>query len=169
MRCAEQTPQYPGSNLESVGFRELRFQATPLADLAWGSASLVETFQGLDPAEKSPEGAFRWAHGSETSCTFQANAGERIRLDFAFTNILPNQSVRLLLNGRTVGTYDRLLSQKWLRETVADTLSLTATAGKNRLVFQFAAYNGRDATSTFAPEDTRLLAAAFTRLRIEKD
>ena len=169
MRCAAKTPQYPGSNLESVGFRELRFQATPLAALAWGSASLVETFQGLTPEETSPEGNFRWGHGPETSCTFQAKAGERIRLDFAFCNVLPDQSVQLLFNGRTVAAYDHLPRQKWLRETIADTLSLTTDAGENRLVFRFAAYNGQDAAATFAPGDTRPLAAAFTRLRIEKD
>lgn len=167
MVCDVLTPSYPGSNLDTVKFNELWLKVTPLTDFRFGSTSLLETFQGLDPEENTPEGRFRWGHGPVTSCSFQVRKAQSVRVAYAFTNVIPGQEVTITHNGDVVGKLKDLLAQKWLTDVVRGELTLEARPGENTVNFQFSKYNGQCNTSTFAPKDTRPMAVAFTKLTIE--
>lgn len=167
--CGVRQPAYPGSNLNTVGFKAFTFSVTPIDEFRWGSLVFLEKFNGLDPQEESAQGRFRWSHGPETSCTFVADSDCAIVLDYSFCNPLPDQSIDILLNGISIKSYHNIPASPWMTNTLEEKLHVRASKGENTVTFRFKKFNGLDPSSTFSLNDSRPLAAPFVKFRIEKE
>lgn len=167
--CGVRQPAYPGSNLDTVGFRALKFSVTPIDEFRWGSLTFLEQFSGLDPQEESAQGKFRWAHGPETSCTFVADSDYAAVLDYSFSNPLPDQGIDILLNGNIIKSYNNIPDTPLMKSNLKEKIHFLAPKGENTIIFRFKKYNGLNQSTTFAPDDSRPLAAPFAKLRIDRD
>ncbi len=119
---------------------------------------------GLDDIEIDPLGKWRWAYGGTIGLKFTAEAGQRLRIEFAINNPIPSQGLSILANGQDVYSVKDIPAQKWLVEKVEGTCQMTAKAGENQvnLVFSKGNHQGFD----FAPADARPLNGAVLHLVI---
>jgi hypothetical protein len=72
------------------------------------------------------------------------------------------------VNGKILRTYSDLKPHRWLQDGIDDVLPFKSTSGNNTVVFHYLKGNGNCPDCTFASQETRALAVAFTNLRIEK-
>ncbi|GFK95167.1 hypothetical protein NNJEOMEG_03025 [Fundidesulfovibrio magnetotacticus] len=120
---------------------------------------------GLDDIEIDPLGKWRWAYGGMIGLKFTAEAGQRLRIEFAINNPIPGQGLSIQANGVEVYKATDIPAQKWLVEKREGTCQITAKAGENQvnLVFLQGNHQGFD----FAPADARTLNAAVLHLSID--
>jgi len=168
MRCDRRTPSYAGANLDTVGFQQLEIMNSPLRDVAFGSLSVNETTEGLNPLESSAEGLFRWGVSPGTVLSFQTGQETSMTLGYRFSSPIPGQTVMVEVNGNILKTYSDLKPHRWLQEGIDDVLLFKSISGNNTVVFHYLKGNGGCPDCTFAAQDPRALAVAFTNLRIEK-
>lgn len=167
MQCDIRTPSYPGANLDTVGFHQMELTNTPLRDVAFGSLSVSEATAGLNPPEATAEGLFRWGLSPGTTMSFQAAQESPMTLAYRFSNPIPGQTVMVEVNGQILRTYSDLQPHRWLQDGIDDVLPFKSVTGNNTIVFHYLKGNGSCQDCTFAPQDSRPLAVAFTTLRLE--
>lgn len=121
------------------------------------------TVTGIDLIEKNAQTSWRWAIGPETRLTFKLAKAQPLLVVFSFNNPISDQDVVIEANGKTV---DKILDIKQNGAIIQHSVEFQAVEGVNTVVFKYKNWNKRPVT--FAPEDPRQMAVAFTQLAIEK-
>lgn len=119
----------------------------------------------IDDPEHSGDSRFRWGNGPESILLFHVSKPEPFALEMDASSAIPAQRVEVLLNGHTAGALDLPEAKK----SGSARLSLQAAAGTNVILLRYARWNHGDhddPAETFAPQESRSLAAAFTRLKL---
>jgi len=120
---------------------------------------------GIDDPEQAAHSRFRWGKGPESILLFHAPEPEQVAFEMDASSPIPGQRVEVLLNGNSAGALDLPTAGK----SRAARLAMQAVAGTNVILLRYARWNHGDhgdPAETFAPHETRSLAAAFTRLRL---
>jgi len=120
---------------------------------------------GIDDPEQSDNSRFRWGKGPESILLFHTLEPAPVALEVEASSAIPGQRVEVLLNGHAAGALDLPTAGK----SGSARLSLQAAAGTNVILLRYARWNHgdhADPSETFAPHESRTLAAAFTRLRL---
>ncbi|KHK04338.1 glycosyltransferase family 39 protein [Desulfovibrio sp. TomC] len=162
-------PSMTGNSGAFVRLKAISMYANAIAAEILGSSSLDVHEEGVGPVEQGEAGQWRWALGEATTLRFTLPQAGVVTADLAINNPIPGQTVELLFNGRPLEEIRELPADKWLSPSVARHLRLEGQPGDNTLTVRFAAWNGKEAApgATFAPGDGRLLAGAFTKLRLD--
>ena len=166
LRVVPVTPGYPGGNqcLTALHALKINVDAPELDLLATAGTDAGVALEGLGGIEKEGGHVWRWARGPQSSLTFEAGGATELNLEFTLDNPVPDQTVRVVVNGREVQAYRNLPANAWHNPSLDERLSIPVTPGKNNITFAFTAWNHQGAD--FAPADPSPLAGAFTRLRL---
>jgi hypothetical protein len=119
----------------------------------------------IDDPEQADHSRFRWGKGPESILLFHAPVPEQVGFELEASSPIPGQRVEVLLNGNSAGTLDLPTAGT----SGSARLAMQAAAGTNVILLRYARWNHGDhgdPAETFAPHETRSLAAAFTRLRL---
>ncbi|OLN31126.1 putative inner membrane protein [Desulfovibrio sp. DV] len=164
-------PNMTGNSGIFVRLKAVSLYANAIAAESLGSSSLDVQEEGIGPVEQGDAGQWRWALGAESTLRFTLPEADAVTADLAINNPIPGQAITLLFNGLPLADIRDLAADKWLSPTVERHLRLEGRQGENTVTVRFAAWNGKPdvPSATFAPGDGRLLAGAFTRLRLERE
>lgn len=159
------------------GFNNLpdspRFNALEIAldapDPAFDS-DLPVVEAGINPPEQGPCGLFRWGYGPESLLFFHLDEDREVFLDVTAASPIPGQNLLLLLDDAPLGELALPQSQPGSAcAGAASSLRIDGKKGSHLIRMRYDHWNhapGADPAVTFAPGDTRPLAAAFSRLRL---
>ncbi|WP_144005065.1 hypothetical protein [Solidesulfovibrio fructosivorans] len=148
--------------------------ATPWRDLARDLGPVPPAFfLPLDARSKGAQTALEtgphgekilWGYGPKTRLRFHTLAPMRLRLCYAFTSPVRDQTVAVAVNEHPVAAYDARKSGLPDDAGHPACRDFTSRAGDNRISFAYRAWNhGGD---DFAADDPRPLAATFTMLQL---
>jgi len=170
LRCAmdrkSAVPGYIGYDNTVLSFDAMRIYANSLEQERFVSSTLDIASEGLGTPEHDHAESYAWAYGPKTTLTFTSPEDTSVTIDYAFNNPIPNQDVALYCNGKEVRVHRNLPAQPWLRDATSGTLVVPAVKGANTIEFVYRAWNHcpQDASASFAPNDGRPMALAFTKL-----
>ncbi|MFP5220965.1 MAG: glycosyltransferase family 39 protein [Acidobacteriota bacterium] len=148
---------------ESPGFNGMTVSLSPADDQFDFEIPVVQS--QIDAPEQSGDSRFRWGKGPESILLFATSSPEPVTLELDASSPIPAQRVEVLLNGSSAGALDL----PHAGETGSLRLTLPCAAGSNVILLRYARWNHgdhADPAETFAPQESRTLAAAFTRLRL---
>lgn len=120
---------------------------------------------GINDPEQGNGARFRWGNGPESIILFHTPEPEQVVLEMEASSAIPAQRVEVLLNGHSAGSLDLPAAG----QSGSARLAMQAAAGTNVILLRYARWNHgdhNDPAETFAPQESRSLAAAFTRLRL---
>ncbi|EKO39239.1 MAG: Dolichyl-phosphate-mannose-protein mannosyltransferase [Solidesulfovibrio magneticus str. Maddingley MBC34] len=165
----------PESNVSFYGISDsIRFEKMDVAVSEPDGvldADVAVDMEHIGEVETVPEGRFRWGDGPQSAMRFHLDRPEPMRLDMACNNPIPGQTVEILVNGVVMGKVGPLAAQPWLAQTTPVHLDFAGQAGDNVVTLRYGAYNHQEPAapgSTFAPDDGRPLALAFTTLKLSR-
>lgn len=165
----------PESNVSFYSISDsIRFEKMDIAvsetDAAL-DADVAVAMEHIGEIETVPEGRFRWGLGPQSTMRFHLERPEPMRLEMACNNPIPGQTMEILVNGVVLAKVGPMAAQPWLAQTTPVHLDFAGQAGDNTVTLRYGTYNHQEPAapgSTFAPDDGRRLALAFTTLKLSR-
>ena len=165
--CAEKTPSYPTSNLDTVGFKSLVVSARPVHGNVMDAQGLAPEYElkGLHGVEADGNRAWRWGVDGKSEISFPLAGPQRVRLGYAFTNFMAGQSCRVLVNNKVLDETADIPRQTWGEGQKQREIEFDGTDGRNTVVFEFSKINHINAS--MSDTDSTPYTVAFTKIEIE--
>jgi len=125
--------------------------------------SVVTT--GMRSIEQDKIGQWRWGLGPESAIAFQLDQARELSLQLDFINVIQDQQMVIIANGKELTRFNNLPQQAWLREKTSSMVRFQGQPGENRIVIRYEKWNGNGAA--VSQQDQSPYAVAFTRLIIQ--
>lgn len=161
-------PGYTNTDNSVVQFSGFSVYANSISQELFESPTLdIAKFRFGTP-EKSEDTPYSWGYGPDSTFSFTVPYEQDITLEYGFNNPINNQDVVFFHNENIIAAHMNLPAQPWLKNSTEGALVIKAKPGVNTIRIAYRSWNTNslDPAATFAPQDGRAMAVAFTKLLI---
>lgn len=167
MYCPMKSPEYPTSNLSTVGFRRLGVVSREVSGDIMNPLGLAPEYHvdGLLGLEQEGARTWRWGVGGKTVLRLPLNGPQEVHLKYGFLNHMEGQSYHVLVNGQSLMQEQAMPRQGWGGPATSGEMVFAGKDGDNVIEFVFSKVNHVNAS--MSDIDATPYTVAFTQLALE--